>query len=300
MLNSTTVLQRRSFLHQGGVYLLAGTASWQQTVRLWGDEGGQSRLRLGLVTDLHYADKAPSGSRYYRETIDKFTEAAGRFAVAKPEFVVELGDLIDAADTVAVEQRYLKRIQREFSQLTCPRHCVLGNHCVDTLTKREFLDGVSQPKSFYAFDLAGYHFIVLDACFRSDGQPYQRRNFDWTDPNIPPHEVEWLQADLARTGHKTIVFAHQRLDPAGNHSVKNAAHVRRALEASGKVLAVFQGHSHENHHALINGIHYCTLVGMVEGAGEQNNGYAMVDLLAGDVIRLTGFRRQNNYRWGAE
>ncbi|MAV36946.1 MAG: alkaline phosphatase [Planctomycetaceae bacterium] len=300
MSNGTTLLRRRAFLYRGGLCLLTGTAPWQRAARLMAEDTVTPRLRLGLITDLHYADKAPSGSRHYRQTIDKLTEAAGRFAVDKPQFVVELGDLIDAADSVAVEQRYLKRIQREFSQLACPRHCVLGNHCVDTLTKREFLDGVSQPKSFYAFDAAGYHFIVLDACFRSDGRPYQRRNFDWTDPNIPPHEVEWLQADLAATGHKTIVFAHQRLDPAGNHSVKNAAQVRRVLEASGKVLAVFQGHSHENHHALINGIHYCTLVGMVEGSGQKNNGYATVDLHAGDVIRLTGYRRQQNYRWAAD
>ena len=90
------------------------------------------------------------------------------------------------------------------------RHHVLGNHCVDTLTKEEFLDRVGQERSFYSFDVGGYHFVVLDACFRSDGQPYGRKNFEWTDANIPAHEVEWLEADLASTSRPTIVFAHQR------------------------------------------------------------------------------------------
>ena len=142
--------------------------------------------------------------------------------------------------------------------------------------------------------------MVLDACFRSDGRPYQRKNFDWTDPNLPAHEVEWLKADLAATDKKTVVFVHQRLDPAGTYSVRNAAEVRRVLEESHKVLAVFQGHSHENHHALVNGIHYCTLVGMVEGTGKENNGYAILDLLPGDVLRLSGYRRQQKYQWGAK
>ena len=62
--------------------------------------------------------------------------------------------------------------------------------------------------------------------------------------------------------------------------MKNAPAIRAVLEASGKVLAVFQGHSHKNDLNEINGIHYCTLVAMVEGSGEKNNGYALLDVLA--------------------
>src|SRR5262245_48118577 len=31
----------------------------------------------------------------------------------------------------------------------------------------------------------GVHFVVLDACFRDDGKPYERKNSKWTDSNIP-------------------------------------------------------------------------------------------------------------------
>ena len=224
-----------------------------------------SELRVGLVTDMHYADKPPAGSRHYRETPDKLAEAAAQFSQNKPDFIVELGDFIDAADSVAAELGYLKRINKEFLPICSQRHHVLGNHCVYTLNKREFLDVVEQPKSYYSFDVGDFHFIVLDSCFRSDGTPYGRKNFEWTDPNIPATELEWLKADLNSTTKKTVVFAHQRLDVSNHYGVRNADSVRKLFEESGRVLAVFQGHSHKNDHNEIGGIHYCTLVAMVEG-----------------------------------
>ena len=141
---------------------------------------------------------------------------------------------------IAVLKKYLSRINKVFAALPGKKHYVLGNHCVYTLTKDEFLDGVGQKKSYYSFDDQGFHFVVLDACFRGDGKPYGRKNFQWTDPNIPPDQVEWLQADLKDAASKTIVFIHQRLDVSNNYGVKNAAQIRRVLELSGKVLAVFQ------------------------------------------------------------
>ena len=95
----------------------------------------------------------------------------------------------------------------------------------------------------------------------------------------------------------TIVFAHQRLDVKSNHGVKNAAQVRSVLEKSGRVIAVFQGHSHQNEHREISGIHYCVIAAMVEGTGPDNNGYATLDLFEDASLVINGFRRQQNYRW---
>jgi alkaline phosphatase len=251
------------------------------------------------LTDLHYADKPAAGTRYYRETLGKLAEAATRFEREEPAFAVELGDLIDAADSVEAEQRYLATVDRGFAAICDDRHYVLGNHCVDTLTKEEFLGGVERERSYYSFDRGGFHFVVLDSCFRSDGEPYGRKSSHWTDANVPPAEIEWLQADLKQTKRPTVVFAHQRLDVSNNHGVKNAPEVRKVLESSGRVLAAFQGHSHRNDYRQIGGIHYCTLAAMVEGSGAENNGYSLLDLLADGTIRVRGFRRQESYRWGA-
>lgn len=286
-------LGRRAFLRNGTLILTAaslGSPSLFASNEL-------SALRVGLVTDLHYADKAPAGSRHYRETLPKLEEAARKFEQSQPSFLVELGDLIDAADSVATEQRYLKTINREFSVIGKDRHYVLGNHCVDTLKKEEFLEGVEQEASYYSFDRGGFHFLVLDSCFRSDGEPYGRKNFKWTDANVPAAELEWLKADLAGNDKPVIVFAHQRLDVSDHHGVKNNAEVRTVLESSGNVRAVFQGHSHQNDIKEIGGIHYCTLVAMVEGSGEESNGYSVMAVESDGTIRVTGFRKQKSYAW---
>ncbi len=286
-------LGRRAFLQHGTLVLAA--ASVAPSSRLAAAE--QPGLRVGLVTDLHYADKRPAGTRHYRETLRKLAEAGQQFAQDQPTFLVELGDLIDAAESVAVEEGYLKTINREFAAICKERHYVLGNHCVDMLKKEEFLGGVEQQKSYYSFDRGGFHFVVLDSCFRSDGEPYGRKNFQWTDANVPAAELEWLDADLEATDKQVIVFAHQRLDVNNNHGVKNNAVVRKILESSGRVLAVFQGHSHQNDLIEIGGIHYCTLVAMVEGSGKENNGYSLMNIEPNGTIRLNGFRKQKPYNW---
>lgn len=291
-----TEQNRRVFLRDGSVLLLSAAAMAARSSSVFADDA-QERLRVGLVTDMHYADKGPAGTRHYRETLAKLEEAAKQFEEAKPAFVVELGDFIDAADSVDVEQRYLKTINAQFSAISKDRHYVLGNHCVDTLKKEEFLAGVEQEKSYYSFDRQGIHFVVLDACFRSDGEPYGRKNFEWTDANIPAAELEWLAGDLKTNTRPAVVFAHQRLDVKNNHGVKNNAEVRTILESSGNVLAVFQGHSHQNDLKEIGGIHYCTLVAMVEGSMAENNGYSLMEIEPSGTIHLKGFRKQKSYDW---
>jgi len=296
----STLLNRRAFVRNGSLLLLGTSLDWTASNPVFAADVDADRvLRVGLVTDLHYADRPPAGSRHYRETPRKLAEAADQFASDKPEFIVELGDFIDAADSVDKELEYLRRINKEFSAICPNRHYVLGNHCVFTLTKEEFLDGVEQKRSYDSFDVGGFHFVVLDSCFRSDGMPYGRKNFEWTDPNLPAEELEWLQDDLDRTTKKTIVFAHQRLDVSNHFGVKNAGAVRNVLEESGKVLAVFQGHSHQNDYKDIAGIHYCTLVAMVEGSGAENNGFSTLDIHRDGTMRITGFHKQKSYGWEA-
>ncbi|MEX2214028.1 MAG: metallophosphoesterase [Phycisphaeraceae bacterium] len=295
-----TRLARRAFLKHGSLLLTTAAFGSTDASNLFAEtDETKAALRIALISDLHYAHKPPAGSRHYRETPTKLAEAAAQFAKDKPQFIVELGDLIDAADSVETELAYLSVINKTFAAIGKDRHCVLGNHCVDTLTKEEFLGAVGQKDAHYSFDREGFHFVVLDACFRADGKPYQRKNFTWTDANIPAGQVEWLADDLKRSGKKTIIFAHQRLDIPGNHAVKNAPIVRKALEKAGNVLAVFQGHSHKNDYHEVAGIHYCTLAAMIEGTGEKNNSYTTMDLYPGGTIKLTGYRQQKAYEWKA-
>ncbi len=291
--DSRSSFGRRAFLINGTLTLTATSVC----ARALAGNQFKPKLSIGLVTDLHYADKPPAGSRHYRESLEKLDAAAVQFQKSKISVLVELGDLIDAADTVEMEQAYLETVNKKFSKICSNRHYVLGNHCVDTLKKEEFLEGVGQKESYYSFDKEGFHFIVLDACFRSDGVAYERKNFQWTDANIPPTELKWLQEDLNNNKKPVIVLAHQRLDVSNNYGVKNNREVRRLLESSGNVIAVFQGHSHQNDLNIIGGIHYCTLVAMVEGTGLANNGFSTLNIDNQGSIQLIGFQKQKSQQF---
>ena len=282
------MLSRRAFL-QNSTLCLAGFSGLQAA-----GSDAKPLIKVGLMTDLHYADKPPTKTRFYREALAKLDEAVEVMNREKPALVIELGDFIDQANSVDREIEWLRTMESHFARLSMPRHYVLGNHCVGTLTKQEFAANTKASGSFESFEAGGVTFVILDSCFRSDGTPYSRKNFDWKDANVPKDELSWLDSQLSKASGPAIVLAHQRLDADKAHAVQNAAEVRSLLEKSGKVLAVFQGHSHKNDYQQIAGIHYTTLVAMVEGSGAENNGYTMLEVLADGSLRLNGFRKQAN------
>lgn len=292
-------LNRRAFLHGGALVLLGTTVARHAVLPAVAAELDDARpsVRIGLLTDLHYAEKETDGTRYYRQTPAKCADAVRQFTTAKTDLVVTLGDLIDAAPTVEGEMDYLRRIVEILRAAPGQHHFVVGNHCVFSLSKAEYLQIIGQKSSYYSFDHNGQHFVLLDACFRSDGVPYGRKNYRWTDSSISREELDWLQADLAQTSLPTTVFVHQRLDVGSPYGASNAPQVRKILEASGKVVAVLQGHHHQGDYQQIAGIHYCTLKAMIEGSGDAQNAYAHLDYLPGGALRLAGFYREPSRHW---
>lgn len=180
----------------GGGNMLAATAD------------AKPLLRAGLMTDLHYADKEPTKKRFYREALAKLDEAVDVMNREKPARLLELGDFIDQADAVDLEIEWLKTMEARFARLSMPRHYVLRNHCVDTVTKQEFTAHTKAAGSFERFESGGITFLSLDSCFRSDGTPYSRKNFDWKDANLPASELAWLEEELGKAAGPVIVLAH--------------------------------------------------------------------------------------------
>ena len=286
---------RRRFLREATLATAAvGMFPFSSTAAVAPEESS-SGLVFGLVTDVHYADADTQGTRYYRDSRAKLAAAVEEFQRRKVAMVVELGDLVNVGPSKEAELGYLKTICKVLEPLGVPKHFVLGNHCVDTLTKAEFLKGCGREAepTYYSFDVGGYHFVVLDADFLQDGTSYAPGNFQWTDTWIPKREQAWLAEDLARAkGRPAVVFVHQNLhDEKDAHGVKNAPEVRAILEASGDVIAVFQGHMHSGGFVRLGGIPYCTLRAMVEGPGAENNAFAIVKIQGGKV-EFKGFDKQ--------
>ena len=258
-------------------------------------------MRFGIVTDCHYADADPAGTRFYRESLWKLAECVARMNAQRVDFLIELGDFKDQ-DRPPVESRTLAHLQAAeavFQEFSGPRYHVLGNHDMDSISKRQLLShventGIDSDRSYYSFDVKGLHCIVLDANYTADGRDYDHGHFDWMDANVPARELDWLRGDLARSYRPVVVFIHQLLDGTGSVYVKNAPEVRQILESSGKVLAVFQGHHHAGAYSCIGGIHYYTLKAMVEGHGRDNNAYAIVEMQRDRSLIVTGYRRASS------
>lgn len=295
---------RRHFL-KASVLVIAGLSVLLSPLRAFADES-ESKISFGIVTDAHYADK-PGGGRVYRESLAKMKECTTLMNEKKVDFLIELGDFKDQGSP-ATEQstlEYLTAIEKVFARFDGPRYHVLGNHDMDSISKQQFLECVENTEidkdaTYYSFDSKGVHFVVLDACFTSSGEPYDHGKFGWKDANIPPIEIEWLKKDLASTSKPVIVFIHQQLDGEGAHYVNNAAEVRQILQQDKGVLAVLQGHNHGGPYSHIEGIHYYTLKAMVEGSGEENNSYAIVNVHTDNSITVTGYRKADSRQMAAK
>jgi predicted MPP superfamily phosphohydrolase len=257
-----------------------------------------TKARFGIVTDSHYADTDTRDNRFYRESAEKLTECIELMNRQKVDFLVELGDFKDQDDP-AVEERtisHLRAIERVFRRFQGPKYHVIGNHDIDSISKEQFLEYITNTNiragsAYYSFNSRGVHYVILDANYREDETAYDHGNFTWTDTHIPNVQLEWLRRDLAAASLPVILFIHQLLDGEGGLYVDNAREVRSILQASGKVLAVFQGHKHVGDYNIIDRIHYYTLKAMVDGSGPENNSYATVEVLGDNDIIVTGYRK---------
>jgi hypothetical protein len=263
-----------------------------------GTQAPGKSARFGIVTDAHYADSEPRGTRQYRRSLDKMAECVALMNAERVDFLIELGDLKDQNEPPDEKNTlaYLEAIEEVFGQFNGPRYHVLGNHDVDSISKAQFLDrventGVTGASGHYAFDVGGIHGVVLDANHTADGVPYDRGQFKWTDTNIPPEQLAWLRDDLAAASGPSVVFVHQLLDGEGDHCVNNASDVRQVLEESGNVLAVFQGHYHPGQINHIGSIPYYTLPAMVEGGEGADNAYAIVEVSSDRRVSVIGHRK---------
>jgi len=192
-------LSRRKFIWLSG---LAG-AGMLFPSRVRQMENHKPLVVFGLLTDVHYADREPARNRYYRQSIEKMNECIAQMNREKPDFMIELGDfkdqdlLPDEAKTL----KYLSDIETAFRKFDGPVYHVLGNHDVDGISKTQFLEsventGIRKSRSYYSFDIKGFHFVVLDANFTREGKSYERGNFEWNDTCIPEIEMKWIEKDL--------------------------------------------------------------------------------------------------------
>lgn len=262
-----------------------------------------NNIKFGVISDLHYADNEPynNNNRYYRESLTKLQKCISVLNSKNIDFLIQLGDFKDQDNENPNEKKtleYLRSINHEFNKFKGPKFHALGNHDHDSISKSQFLNivsnyGQTKTRSYYSFDMKGFHFVVLDGNYNNiNGDEYDHGNFDWRVAFIPNKQIEWLKTDLQKTKFPTIIFVHHRLDKNAhnsNYCIQNSDKVKEILEESEKVLLVMQGHYHPGDISISNGIHYYTIRGAIEGSGTENNSFAIVNISNELKMNIKGY-----------
>ncbi|MBU6455560.1 MAG: metallophosphoesterase [Cyanobacteria bacterium REEB67] len=259
--------------------------------------------KFALIADAHIGpEKMYEGAirKLSRHSLAYLNELTDEMAKKiQPEFVVQLGDLIEDSHEKSEDvDNYLSGLTH-FGRLPMPVLNVVGNHDQVNLSDADLRNYGKTDSLFQSCDLGDFHCVVLFSA-----------SVAHTDIHIDSAQQEWLAADLAAARKPTLVFLHHPLDEqdlTGNVwfekypdycFVEERAQVRQILANSGKVCAVFNGHVHRNHLATIDGIAYVTVQSLVEKVGEPDvcsrayglveiaNGRLTVDVCGADAARF--------------
>ncbi len=258
-----------------------GAAAWLGLARGLGaaESAGAKKpaLSFGIIADVQYQDIPPQGKRSYRESLKKLEQCVEEFKGLKPDFIIQLGDLINGGFAS------FDAVLPICAKLPATLYHVIGNHDLEVepenktkVIARLGLDKLGEGKGWYDFARPGWRFVVLNG---KDISP------------AAPRQLEWLKktlASAAAAGEKAIVFCHFPVLPAGNLTLRNAAEVIAALDSSKCVAAYICGHAHSGNYVQAGGIHYLTVKGMVEN---DPTAFALMEILP-DSLRETGFGRE--------
>lgn len=252
---------RRTFLNASGsglVALAVGAAA--------GRAGSEHALAspsrtvtIGIISDTHIRDTA-------RAEITPLSDQKLRYRAfaesmnsdVRPDFVIQLGDLIDGCGdtcaTIVSEDEAVRRIevarQLIHDKLDMPTYDVLGNHEYrdPTWNKSRVLRALNPDwrdarDTWYSVSYKGCEFVFLNTGYSDTFSG---------DHKAPDEEVEWLERTLSRTRRPTFVFMHVPASQ-GNWSdydqFTNQDRVKATLarhRRRGYLAAGFFGHCHHD------------------------------------------------------
>lgn len=268
---------------------------------------GDSKLKLGVVADPQYADVPALGTRFYRKSIQKLTEAVEHFNEQRVDLSISLGDLID-------------RNWSSFDAMTgvlgrskSPFYHVLGNHDFDVLEeeKRKVVHRIGITAKYYRVLAPGWRFLFLDtndvSLYATEKDSDERRDADamlqeLRSKKIPQaqtwngalgsKQLHWIREECleaTKLDERVILFAHHPIHPDNNHNLWNAEELKKLIAEYRVIAAWMNGHNHAGNYGVFEDVPMITFKGMVET--ESNNAYSLLTL-AKEGLEIQGFGRE--------
>lgn len=307
----TYQITRRNFLGKliAGFGILAGGCSERIIWPVSGSDKGP--IRLVFYTDVH--------SRVEWETPVALERAVDAINSANADLVIAGGDLItdgfqSSASQVAPRWDAYMKMHRGIKADLYP---TIGNHDLVAANPQDGSAAAQDPRkvylaemgldqTYYSFDAAGYHFVILDS-IQVTNDRYQYQGF------IEPEQMEWLKRDIAKVSPNTpiVMVTHIPILTAffsatlgatakapKNRIITNNVEVLKIIE-NHNVILVLQGHLHVKERIKWRDTSY-----IVGGAicGKWWRGHYYDTAEGFNVITLTGNRvvwEYKEYGWQA-
>ena len=270
-------------------------------------------FEIGLVADAQYADRDDQGTRFYRKSVARLGEAVDHFNGRDLDFCAHLGDLIDR------EWRSFDAIMQPLARSRHRWHHLLGNHDFEVRDelKPKVPGRMGLEHRYRCFDHRGFRFVILDT---NDVSTYAHPTGTWErdaavaelkrleaakvkqakpwNGGLGGAQLAWFDRTVAeaRTARlKVIVLAHHPVAPAAEHNLWNSAEILAVIDRHSHIVAWLNGHNHAGDFAMLGGVPFVTMHGMVETP--DTTAFATAKIFS-DRLVLTGHGREPSRELG--
>ena len=208
-------------------------------------------MKLIIFTDLHYYagdretaifGKSKKLTQYAMPMLEQLIEKVNN--EYKPDAVLNLGDSIQDGNDHDADVISLTDAAKKVKEFNCPYYMVLGNHDLKMFDSHREAEAIFGVESFnYSVELGGYRLVFVTHEVRPElgtaGGGIVKTHA------MGEATVEWLGNELKTSEKPCLIFTHYAL----HHEKPNAVPsdrdaVLKAILESGKVRAVFSGHTH--------------------------------------------------------
>ncbi|HXI00820.1 MAG TPA: metallophosphoesterase [Sphingobacteriaceae bacterium] len=276
---------------------------------LFSQSNNEPLFKFGVIADVQYADRDNHGTRHYRASLNKLTNAVNVFNKEDVSFVMSLGDFIND------DFKNFDTLNSITANLKMPLFHVIGNHdfSVAADKKEEVLKALKLKKDYYSFRKKNWRFIVLNGddvsliANHEQSEKYKQASAIFNKltkdgaPNAKPwngtlstEQVKWMKNELATASKKNqqvILFCHFPLYPDKSpHTLWNSEELRGIIESYPNVKAYFNGHTHVSQYFLKGDVNYISFKGMVE---KDENAFAIVSVYK-DRLEIKGYGEEIN------
>jgi predicted MPP superfamily phosphohydrolase len=266
-----------------GVLIVIGFSFWRDYEK----KRKEREIVFGWMSDVHYGDNN-HGDKLATLGDDAIERVMPEIIKKGADFNIVTGDMIDNFHKTHEEViSFHKKVKELYDNYSLRTYFVIGNHDVESTTKDEVTEIYQMPAKNYVFQESGITFIVLDQQFNLDGSSYDDGEH-YIAGAVHEEQINWFRGELKKAPGKVIVLLHQPIysvaeedGVSGELYTHNGDLLQKAMEESGKVLAVLTGHKQptkEEMDRTFNGVRHLMIPSAIFKETRLSYGIIRIDL----------------------